>query len=1043
MVGRFMRRSALVLLVLAGMLSGSSGAVAQKAAIPSPVLDGEKLQAISDLNFDVMTMKQGLPHDSVYGFAQDIRGYVWVATFGGVARFDGYQFYTYTHDPLLPGSLPDNNVRNLLPREDGGLYVGTGSAGLAIYQPSTDSFVIPSKMPQALRKARIFCMTPDGEGGVWLGTQNGFAHYSDKTGEFELYGALAGKSPANGAPSSTIFALLQDRQKNLWVGSDSGLYLRPAGTSEFRFIPGDNDLGQHASIWTLFEDHTGLLWAGTDTTGLGTVDRTQGLLRGYPGLAGRNSPIGPHTVRGMLEMQPGIFWFVTYGAGIFSLNSNTHQVLHWAKDPTASAPLSNDFIRGMMRDHSGVVWMGTDSGLSTIVTEGHGIFNIRSSPLRPDRLFGSEVRSVGAGFGRAWVGFDQGGFAEIDRDGSIHAIHPAPGVSQEQSSHREILSIKPIDENTAVAGGMGLYLIDVHARTYRPVEDAFIRKQIINAVLVDGDQIWAGCYNGLLRYNRRTGELKVFTHQPGNPATLVDDYVRDILKDSHGRFWITTRLGLELFDPVRETFRHIRHDPKDPTSLANDNIQPMAEDAQGRLWIGTVGAGLQVMESITPEGKATFRTIDHDHNGLPDDIILITRRGLDGRMWVNTPRGLASVDPKNFTLRRYGIPDGLQTTAQNLFSSALLDDGTILFPGNSSVVIVRPHMLHSWAFQAPLVIPEIELQGASQSPVLLARLAAAGQLNIPSHRGFEISFALLDYTAPNDTLYSYQLEGFDQSWSSPSSTRRAATYTNLPGGSYTFHVRAISRNGTGIAQEIAFPLRIRNSIPESWWFQAILTLLIVVIVLLILRIRLAYMARRQRELEALVATRTRELESSRQELLTANKQLERLALHDELTGTLNRRGFFERATLEAARSQRSGRSYSLLLADLDNFKQTNDTMGHSAGDATLRAIATMLSASIRTSDILARYGGEEFIILLAETDEAQALQLAERLRQHVEELPIEYAGLLFHTTTSIGVATSTGQQESLDSLISRADQALYLAKYAGKNCVRTTSGRQV
>ncbi len=1031
-------RPALWFLALAGIFYCGARAGAQTGSAAG--LDGDKLQAISEMNFNVMTMKQGLPHDSVYGFAQDTAGYVWIANFGGLSRFDGYQIYNYTHDGHDPGSLPDNNVRVLLPRADGGLYVGTGSAGLSIYQPATDSFVIPAKTPSVLRKARVFCMADDGEGGVWIGTQNGFAHYHDNTGEFDLYGGLTGKPVTGRTPSGGIFALLQDKDRNLWVGSGTGLYMLGKGVGEFQFFAGDDKLGQRPSVWSIFQDHVGGIWIGTDTTGIGTVDRKSGTVHGYPGLAGEGSSVGPHTVRVFLEMQPGLLWFATYGGGLFSLDTATGQMLHWAKDPTASAPLSNDFIRGMIRDRSGVVWLGTDSGLSSITVNGRGIFNIRSSPLRPDRLYGSEVRSVGAGYGRVWVGFDQGGFAEIDRDGSIHRIKPAPGVSGDQISHREVLAIKAVDEKTVVAGGIGLYLIDVATRTYRPVDDVFLRKQIVNALLVDGDDVWAGSYNGLARYNRRTRQLKVFAHDQNNAASISDDYVRDMLKDSHGRLWVTTRLGLDLFDPATESFRHVRHDKNDPASIATDNIQPIAEDPQGRLWIGSIGAGVQVMDEFKPDGKARFRTIDHDHSNLPDDIILVIRRGLDGTMWINTPRGLAAVDPKSFTVRRYGTPDGLQSTAQNLFSSALLDDGTILFPGNSSVVIVRPQKLHPWTFAAPLVATEVTVQGVAQSPVLLARQAGAGQLSFPSHRGFEVNFALLDYTSPDDTLYSYQLEGFDDSWSVPSISRRSATYTNLPGGQYVFHIRAVSRNGAGPSQEISFPIHIRNGVTETLWFQILLILLTIGVVLLLVRVRLAYMARRQRELEAVIATRTSELESSRQELIRVNERLARIALHDELTGTLNRRGFFERASLEVSRSHRSGRGYSLLLADLDNFKQTNDTMGHSAGDATLRAIATMFASSIRTSDILSRYGGEEFILLLPETEESQALQMAERLRQMVEAAPIEYAGIVFHTTTSIGLATSTGEDESLEALISRADQGLYRAKRSGKNCVQTASG---
>src|SRR5580698_6489265 len=87
---------------------------------------GDVLAGLADLNFEEMGTKQGLPHDSVYGFAQDSRGFLWIATFGGLSRYDGYQLRNYIHDEANPSSLPDNNIRLLLPALNGGLWIATG-----------------------------------------------------------------------------------------------------------------------------------------------------------------------------------------------------------------------------------------------------------------------------------------------------------------------------------------------------------------------------------------------------------------------------------------------------------------------------------------------------------------------------------------------------------------------------------------------------------------------------------------------------------------------------------------------------------------------------------------------------------------------------------------------------------------------------------------------------------------------------------------------------------------------------------------------------
>lgn len=170
----------------------------------------------------------------------------------------------------------------------------------------------------------------------------------------------------------------------------------------------------------------------------------------------------------------------------------------------------------------------------------------------------------------------------------------------------------------------------------------------------------------------------------------------------------------------------------------------------------------------------------------------------------------------------------------------------------------------------------------------------------------------------------------------------------------------------------------------------------------------------------------------------ASAEAQRLATIDSLTGVFNRRTFFELAEREFARAQRSSVPVSLLLLDLDHFKQINDTHGHLAGDRVLVAFAHLLQECVRQEDLLMRYGGEEFGILLYNVDDAAARQLAERIRAQTEQAPIIINGGTIMLTVSIGIATRRNSDTtSIDLLLARADEALYLAKRRGRNCVVT------
>ncbi|WKJ92512.1 diguanylate cyclase [Methylomonas montana] len=179
------------------------------------------------------------------------------------------------------------------------------------------------------------------------------------------------------------------------------------------------------------------------------------------------------------------------------------------------------------------------------------------------------------------------------------------------------------------------------------------------------------------------------------------------------------------------------------------------------------------------------------------------------------------------------------------------------------------------------------------------------------------------------------------------------------------------------------------------------------------------------------------LQNTQQELQSANRELERLSLRDQLTGLGNRRHFDSHLTMQFALSRRNKAPLSLIICDVDHFKTYNDTYGHQQGDACLVEVAKTINEQLaRTSDLICRYGGEEFIAILPETPLNEARALAEKIRQAVSDKDISST----YTETgrvslSLGVATYVGQYKTAQLLIEAADAALYKAKQNGRNRV--------
>jgi diguanylate cyclase (GGDEF)-like protein len=176
------------------------------------------------------------------------------------------------------------------------------------------------------------------------------------------------------------------------------------------------------------------------------------------------------------------------------------------------------------------------------------------------------------------------------------------------------------------------------------------------------------------------------------------------------------------------------------------------------------------------------------------------------------------------------------------------------------------------------------------------------------------------------------------------------------------------------------------------------------------------------------------------EYVRVSEELEVLATTDDLTKLLNRRQFFASFQDEFERARRQGRPLSLIMIDADHFKDVNDRHGHAVGDEVLRVLAERCRGLFRATDILGRIGGEEFAAALAETDLAEALDTAERVRREVAGEPITVGTDRLRVTVSVGVAAHGGDPADSADLLQRADRALYAAKAGGRNRVSTDPG---
>jgi diguanylate cyclase (GGDEF)-like protein len=197
----------------------------------------------------------------------------------------------------------------------------------------------------------------------------------------------------------------------------------------------------------------------------------------------------------------------------------------------------------------------------------------------------------------------------------------------------------------------------------------------------------------------------------------------------------------------------------------------------------------------------------------------------------------------------------------------------------------------------------------------------------------------------------------------------------------------------------------------------------------------SFQKRDLRRLEALAGHVTATLEKAESSRKT--EDLKRISITDALTDLFNRRFFQERLSEEIERAKRHGHSVSLIMLDIDDFKNYNDTYGHLVGDEALKIVASLIRGSVRTIDLVSRYGGEEFAVILPITEVAATWSVAERIRSSIAGhfFPDQNFQIAVKVTVSLGIASYPAEAESVQELIGNADKALYLAKVGGKNKV--------
>lgn len=767
---------------------------------------------IDTLLWKAYSVHDGMPNNHVLDITQDSKGFIWVGTTYGLARFDGYNFKTFENKPNDSTSLSSDQITCIFEDSKNNLWVGT-TYGLNRLQINGDRFDHYFQKAGDFQSLAFNSITKifEADGDLWIGTKDGTLHLWDpKSNRFIRVATI---------PGDQLSEMIYDQKSRIWVGMKDGSGVFVIDKKSGKLISHEiNQLTRGLRIFSLFlKDNE--LWIGSGT-GLFRYREGSGKLVSFEEIfPDQRSIKKPSNIFfDIYESKDGKLLVGTDGGGLLILDL-FNKSFSW--NDTFASGLNSLAITRVFQDKDGVFWLGTvnaglgrERKLESIVT--HYTFDKGNET----GLSGNFVTSIHESKnGNIWIGLDQGGVNYFDRQKGkfVHYIHDPDDA---RSLPENIVNRVYEDAQGDLFAGTyqkGFGILKKGSSSFEPIWNTpnsnspshFIRDFLEDS---QGD-FWIGTVTGgLVKYDKTTGKWwdasKLYEEIQG----LTSNHIISLSEDSDQNIWIGTIFGLNQWNrKSRELKTWIQVD-EDVNSLLGNMILCLFEDSSGQLWIGTD----QGLNKYLPE-QGIFERFGIE-KGLPSKGVKTILEGNPGELWTGTSRGIYKFDQKDKTFEPLNIEGGNLVQSYS-WGGLQSKDGTLWFGTTSGIYSFHPKNIKKNPIPPNVYISELSLNnqvvvvGEEVSPLTKSlEDTETMELDYAQSNVISFKFTALNFVNPSKNQYAYIMEGFEDDWTT-SGNQRVATYTNLNPGTYTFRVRA--SNNDGVWNQEGASLKI--TILPPWW----------------------------------------------------------------------------------------------------------------------------------------------------------------------------------------------------------------------------------
>jgi diguanylate cyclase (GGDEF)-like protein len=930
--------------------------------------------------FETYDQRQGLKNLDVRSLLQDRAGLMWFGTESGLYRYDGYRFEMMPLPEakgavMIVGLAEDGHGRIWYSTPDSLGYL-EGSKAREVHAPD-GSFLF-----ELIDRLAVDPVDPDRI--FFVSRHTLYSARVDGDGAARVAPVISGSQLAEHPALKALSALAASADHSLWVGCGQSLCsVRDGAIRVF-----SSNEGVPADAWRqIFVDRGGTVWARSE----------RHMIRLEPH-ADRFSDAGKGLSPAWLEVREPQFGEDPQGrllaivsVGLARFQGDSWQVFHEGTELPASEPTA------VLTDRQGSIWLGLN---------GHGAgrwlgYEQWESLTTANGLTSNVVWNMTRDAkGNLWIATERD-LERMGRDGKIEPQKAASGTALQR-----VQALDPTGDGHVWTGSDNGQVVDFDPAT----RNARLVGQKLGGVFqispAENGEKWICATTGLYRVG--AGDRGVAVRQ-GSPAPQGRVYGE--VQDRSGHAWFLADAG--LFRYAAGGWTHIQIPPDYRADFAAQIV--MAPD--GTLWISGASPALLHL-AVTGETARELQRVESPP--LTSPTVYLAGMDRRGWLWVGTDEGLDVFDGKRW--QHLGSDDGMAWNDTN--SDAFYEDadGSIWIGTSGGLA----HILH----------PETIFKSQPLT-ILLSHVSVGGveveagkSVTVPwSNKPLKADLSTLDFTRASQVTFRYRVEGINEVWQD--SPKHDLRYPPLAPGRYTLVAMAVDAGHTSAPAYVTF------RIAPPWWRTVYMYSAEGALGLLLLAALWRWSLRRhvvrERRLEELVQRRTRELEFEKAELLIARAALEEQATHDSLTGLLNHGAILEALDHAMKRSLRDGSTLGIVLADLDHFKRVNDTYGHLAGDQVLQEYGQRVSQSVRPYDDVGRYGGEELLIILPGFDREGAMERLTGLHAAICGQPFECHGDLIPVTCSFGFTWLSPEDDTISSMVDRADRAMYAAKDRGRN----------